>query len=71
MVDEADKREENGLAGGSLDDGGFADAGGVEVDVGAFFGGFFFDVEVKDLDDVADEVGELPERISCQSNSNV
>ena len=40
-----------------LDDCGFANACGIEVDVGAFFGCFGCYVEVEDLDYVADEVG--------------
>lgn len=44
MIHEADEWEENGLAGGGLDDGGLADTGGVEVDVGALFGSFSCDV---------------------------
>lgn len=36
MVDEADEGKEYGLAGGGLDDGGFADSGGVEIDVCPF-----------------------------------
>ena len=57
MVHEADEREEDGLAGAGLDDGGFANTGGVQVDVGAFFRCFGGDVEVEDFDDIADEVG--------------
>lgn len=44
MVDETDQRQEDGLASGSLDDGGFADTGRVEVNVGTFLGSFGFDV---------------------------
>ena len=57
MIDEADEREEDGLAGGGLDDSGFADTCGIEVDVGAFFGCFGSDVEIEDFDDVANEIG--------------
>ena len=46
VVDEADEWEEDGLAGGGFDYGGLAYSGSVEVDVGAFFGSFFFDIEV-------------------------
>jgi hypothetical protein len=44
VVYEADEGQENGLAGGGLDDGALADAGGVQVDVGAFFRGFGGDI---------------------------
>lgn len=44
MVDETDEWEEDGLSGGGLDDCGFAYSGGVQVDVGAFFDGFRFDI---------------------------
>lgn len=57
MVNQADQGEEDGLSGRCLDDCGFADAGGVQVDVGTLFGSIFFNVEIKDFDDVADEVG--------------
>lgn len=56
MVDKADERKEYRLTGGCLDDGGFADTSGVEIDIGAFFRGFFFDVEIQELNDVTDEV---------------
>lgn len=56
VVHKADEGEEDGLSGGCLDNGGFADAGGVEIDVGAFFGGIFFDIKVKDFNNVADKV---------------
>lgn len=59
IIHQPDEGEENGLAGRGFDDGGFADAGGVQVDVGAFFGGVFVDGEVEEFDDVADEVGQL------------
>lgn len=57
MIDQADEGKEDGLSGRCLDDGRFADTGGVEIDVGTFFGSLFFDIEVKDLNNIADEVG--------------
>lgn len=59
MVDETDEGQEDGLTGRSLDDGGLAYAGGIQVDVGTLFGGIFFDVQIENLDNVADEVGQL------------
>lgn len=56
MVDKADKREEDGLTGGCLDDGGLANTGGIEVDVGTFLSSFSADIEIKDFDNVADEI---------------
>ena len=44
MVNSADEWEENGLSGGGLDNCGFAYSGGVEVDIGALFDGFSFDI---------------------------
>ena len=46
MVDKTNEREEYGLACGGFDDRGFAYTGSVEIDVGTFFRGLFFDVEV-------------------------
>lgn len=46
MVYQADQGEEYRLSGGGFDDCGFAYTCGVEIDVGAFFGGFFLDVEI-------------------------
>ena len=46
MIDEADEREEDSLTGRGLDNSRFPNASGVKIDVGAFFCGFFLDVEV-------------------------
>lgn len=46
MVYKADEREEYCLSGRGLDDCRFANSSGVEVDVGAFFCGLLFDVQV-------------------------
>lgn len=59
MVDQTDQGEENGLTGRRFDDGGFAHTGSVEIDVGAFFGSLCCDIEIENLDNVADEVREL------------
>lgn len=47
--DETDEREEDGLAGGGLDDGALALALGVEVDVGSLGGLILVGVNVEDL----------------------
>ena len=47
VVDETDERQEDGLAGGGFDDGGFAYSGRVKIDVCALFCGFFLDVEIE------------------------
>ena len=56
MVDETDEWKEDGLTGRGFDDGRLANSGGIEIDIGTFFGRFFFDVEIEKLDDIADEV---------------
>lgn len=56
VVYKTNEGEEDGLTRRRLDDGRFANSGGVEVDVGAFFSGFFIDIKIEDLDDVSDEV---------------
>jgi hypothetical protein len=37
VVDQTDEREEDGLSGGGLDDGGFPNTCGVKVDISTFF----------------------------------
>ena len=60
MVNEADERQKDGLACRRLNDGRFADACSVQINVRAFRSIGFVDFEVKKLDDVADEVRKLP-----------
>jgi hypothetical protein len=59
VVDETNEGQEDGLTGRRLDDGRLAYARGIQVDVGTFFGGIFFDVQIENLDNVADEVWQL------------
>ena len=54
MIDKADEGQEDGLAGGGLDDCGFAHAGCVEIDIGAFFCSFFLNIKVEELNDISD-----------------
>lgn len=56
MIYQADERKKDGLASTGLDDGGLANAGGVEVDVRAFLSCLSCDVEVQYLYDIADKV---------------
>jgi hypothetical protein len=44
MVNEADKREEDGLTCGGFDDCGLANTSSVKIDVGSFFGCFSSDI---------------------------
>ena len=44
---------------GRLDDGGLADAGGVQVNVRTLLCRFRCDIEVEDLYDISDEIWEL------------
>ncbi len=60
MVDESNKRKEDCLAGRCLDDGGFANTCGVEVDIRPFFSSFFLHVKIQKLDYVADKIRKLP-----------
>jgi hypothetical protein len=60
MIYEAYERKEDGLSSRCLDDGGFADAGGVEVNVSTFFSSFGRDIKVEYLNNVSYEVRELP-----------
>ena len=46
MVDESDERKEDGLPGGSFDDGGFADSCRIKIYVGALFGCLGSDIKV-------------------------
>lgn len=56
MVDQTDERKEDSLAGRGLDNGGFSNAGGIQVDVGPFLHGLGLYIEIQQLDHVADEV---------------
>jgi hypothetical protein len=47
------------LSGGGFNDGRFAHARGIEVNVRTLFNCFSFDIQVKNLNDVADEIWEL------------
>lgn len=40
-----------------FDDGRFADAGSIQVDVGSLFGRLSFDVEVEELNNISNEIG--------------
>lgn len=44
MVYKTDEGKEYRLSGGGFDDGGFAYTRGVEIDIGAFFCGFFLNI---------------------------
>jgi hypothetical protein len=57
VIYETDEGKEDCLSGGRLDNRGLANAGGVKVDVGAFFCSLSSDIEIQDFDDVSNEVG--------------
>lgn len=57
MINETDKREEDRLPSRSFDDRGFAYTCSVKINVGTFFSCLLLDIEIKQLYDVADEIG--------------
>lgn len=59
MVDKTDEGQEDGLAGGGLDDGGLANTSGIEIDICAFFGSFGGNIQVENFNNVSYKVWKL------------
>jgi hypothetical protein len=56
MVHKSDQREENGLSGRGLNDRRLANPGGIQVDIGAFLCSFSFNVQIQELDNIANKI---------------
>lgn len=62
MVDKTNERQEDGLSGGCFDNGRFAHAGCVKINVGSLFRRLGFNIEIQQFDNISDQVRELSER---------
>jgi hypothetical protein len=59
VVNETYQRKEDGLSRRCLDYGGFSDSGCVKIDICTLLSGLLIDIQVKNLDNISNQIREL------------